>query len=556
MLYDIGLIVSVAMGGWLALDVAMAETWRRRSIALGVLGATGGLWSASELLLRVADAPIEFAMLRRLLYFSVSTAIFSWFWVSLEADAPRWFRKHRHLAFLAAIPLAGIYSCMWWAPDGTVVALYSKQTAHGPLWIWSAVTGWALMGLGLFHFVRATLRVRKRDRPRAHALAAGISLPLVMNVAYAAELIAYDPAPCLLGPAALLIRLGVVDLGLTGFLPLARKDIVEQLEVGVVVSDMNGRILDANASARRLLGGRDLRGEPLDERCAELPETVEVMRFPLSSHAGHPGTATVLTDRREAIEAEQRLQLAGRLEAVGSLTAGIAHEVNNPLAYICANLNTVEKLVAELDRLARSNQLDAPLQPLVRDGAESLADAQEGFQRISLLVARLKGFARQPQAGKPDEPVDLRAAAAEAASIAGVGLAENAIRVVGTRGHRASGSTDVVTQILLNLIINAVQASEKAPEVEIDIARQGEELEVRVADRGSGLDPETIDQIFDPFFTTKPAGSGLGLGISFDLAQRLGGRLEAANRDGGGAVFTLVLPALQAEKPAMEAPAA
>jgi len=75
--YDAGLIVSVAIGGWLALDVAMAEQWRRRSISLGLLGALGTMWAAAELILRVADTPGEFAFARRLLYFAVSDATFS-----------------------------------------------------------------------------------------------------------------------------------------------------------------------------------------------------------------------------------------------------------------------------------------------------------------------------------------------------------------------------------------------------------------------------------------------------------------------------------------------
>jgi signal transduction histidine kinase len=543
--YDIGLIASVAIGGWLALDVAMAEQWRRRSISLGVMGATGALWASSELLLRVADEAWEFALLRRLLYLAVAGATFAWYWVAVEADSPRWFRDRRWQAALPLIPLAFTWSSLWWAPDGTVISLYTEEPAHGPFWFAAAGTSWALISAGLFHYGRATLRLRlrRRDQVRAYVLAVGIALPLILNIAYALGWFAVDPAPCLLGPAALLIRFGVIDIGLALYLPLAQRDVIEQLEVGVVVASLDGAVLDANASATRLLGGTETRGRNLDDLTAQLEPGIEVLRFPLESHFSQTGMAAVLTDRRDAIEAEGRLQLAGRLEAIGSLTAGIAHEVNNPLAYICANLNSVEKLVAELNGPQTRALLSPELQRLAEDGADCLADAQEGFERISMLVARLKGFARRPQGEESDKPLDVAAIARSAASMAGVGLHEDAIHIRSSDRTLVCGSDDAVTQILVNLLLNAVQASQGGPQIEVDVLDRESELEVRVSDRGHGIDEEAFGQIFDPFFTTKHTGSGLGLSISFDLARRLGGRIEAANRKDGGAVFSLFLPA-------------
>ena len=542
MWYDVGLTLSVAIGGWLALDVAMAEGWRRRGVSIGVLGAASVVWAGAELLLRVADEASAFALLRRALYLAVFCGTFAWYRIALEADLPRWFRERPSLASLPLIPLAFIWSCLWWAPDGTVISLYSDKPSHGPLWIVSAGICWGLIAVGLFHYGRAAFRLRRHSHARAAALAGGITLPLLLNIAYALGFIATDPAPCLLGPAALLIRFAVIDVGLARFLPLARRDVIEQLEVGVVVASIDGLVLDANASATRLLGVEEARGENLDELTARLPAEIEVLRFPLRSHFSQTGSAVVLTDRREAIEAEQRLQLAGRLEAIGSLTAGIAHEVNNPLAYICANLGSLEKLVAELNQPATRDSLPMTLQRLAQDADDSVSDAQEGLARISGLVARLKGFARRPQTAAAEAPLNVAAVARSAASMAGVGLRENAIRIRGDDGATIRASDDALTQILVNLMLNAVQASKDDPAIEVDILERGPELEIRVADRGHGIDAEDLDQIFDPFFTTKRSGSGLGLSISFDLARRLGGRIEASNRPGGGAIFSLLLP--------------
>ena len=135
MWYDVGLIASVAIGAWLALDVAMAAGWRRRSISIGILGGSGALWAACELLLRAAAEPWEFALCRKILYFVISAATFSWYWVAVEADAPRWFRNGRWRVGLPAIPLVLLYSCLYWAPDGLLISLYTKKPAHGPLWI-------------------------------------------------------------------------------------------------------------------------------------------------------------------------------------------------------------------------------------------------------------------------------------------------------------------------------------------------------------------------------------------------------------------------------------
>jgi signal transduction histidine kinase len=540
--YDVGLIASVAIGAWLALDVAMAEGWRRRSIAVGILGACGVLWAASELLLRVAEEAWELALCRRLLYLAVGTGTFCWYWVAVEADGPRWFRDARGRLAWAAAPLVLLHSFLYLGPDGLLISLRSPQPVHGPLWPVHALASWSFIGLGLVHYARAGVRLQRKSRWRLAALAVGVAVPLALNMAYAAGLLAVDLAPCLLAPATLLIRLAVVDTGLAFPLPLARSDVIEQLAVGVVVAGRDGQVIDANASAQRLLGCADVRGRRLADLTAGLAPCVEVIRFPLEGHAKETATAAVLTDRSEAIRAERRLQLAGRLEAIGSLTAGIAHEINNPLAYIYANLNTLEKLLQELHRPVQRTRLPEDLQALLHEAGESLADARGGFDRISALVSRLKGFARSPLEAASEGVVDLEVAAERAAAMARIGFGENVIAIQSRGSPQVRSDDHVVGQILVNLMLNAVQASGDEPHVDVDVRDGESECEIRVSDRGCGLDDAALDRIFDPFYTTKRSGTGLGLSISFDLARRLGGRIEAAKREGGGATFSLFLP--------------
>src|SRR5690606_15886406 len=152
-----------------------------------------------------------------------------------------------------------------------------------------------------------------------------------------------DPAPVLLGFAAVMMRLAVVNSGLLPYLPLARSELLEQVEVGILVADLGGRIIDANWAARRLTGVRQLTGCDIEETiaglCARSDRAIEVRRFPVRSTVAVVGSAALLADRTDAHHAERRLALAARLEALGFLTAGIAHEVNNPLAFIRANLS-------------------------------------------------------------------------------------------------------------------------------------------------------------------------------------------------------------------------
>jgi signal transduction histidine kinase len=542
MLYDAGLIISVALGAWLALDVGMAEGWRRRSVSLGMMGAFGALWAASELLLRGASEPADFALCRRLLYLAVSGATFSWFWVGVEADSPEWFQRGRWRISLAAVPLVGVYACLLFGPDGSVISLYTREVKHGPGYVVATGTSWTLIVVGLYHFTRAALRLKDKSALRTAALGGGILIPVFLNMLYATGQIGVDPAPALLGPTALMIRFAVIDPGLAMYLPLARSDVIEQLAVGVVVLDIHDRIVDANSSARTFLATEETNGLPLHEALESIDSSIEVLRFPLRSHHAAVGSAAVLTDRSNAIRAERQLELAARLEAVGSLTAGIAHEVNNPLAYVQANLNLIEKLIAELNQRENAERLSEPLRDLVADGAESVLDVRDGIERISLLVARLKGFAREPADLTALAALDLGTVAERAIAVAGVGLPDDAIRAHSELSEEVLCNEHAVVQILVNLILNAIQASDGTPDVEITVREAGDTAELRVSDRGRGLNEESIDRIFDPFFTTKASGTGLGLSVSYDLARRLGARLEAEAREGGGAVFSLFLP--------------
>ena len=275
-------------------------------------------------------------------------------------------------------------------------------------------------------------------------------------------------------------------------------------------------------------------------------KVIEIQSSPVRGRLGEVGRFAVLTDRTASCRSDRQLLQAHKLEALGILTAGIAHEVNNPLAFVRANLSGLEELGQGLRDPTIRAALPPKLAELASDAPELVAEAIEGVERIGRLVRRLRRFARGEGAATPYEPVDLREVAEKACALSSVGLPAGAIHRVLHPVPLVAGNEDELVQIAVNLLVNAIQASGGRPEIEVEVrsARGGVTLAVR--DRGEGIPAAALPRLFDPFFTTKPPGQGTGLGLSlsFDLARQHGGTLEGANRPGGGAEFELWIPAL------------
>lgn len=553
MLYDLGLVATVAICGWLALDLLTATGWRRRALSVVLLAVACGLFATGDLLLSRVGTSAELRFAIRVNYLGICLLPVAWLAVAAQAARPRWWRHATWVLGAAAVPLAFFYSCLFWDDRGLFIDPTYAPPHRGPLF-W-AMTGysWLLIGLGWVYFARAAVRLRRAGFGRMAVLTAGTLTPLLGNASYLAAgawgVPISDPTPILLGFGALMIRMAVVDSGLLLYLPLARSELLEQVEVGILVADLEGRVVDANWAARRLTGTADLMGRSIDALvegvCARADAAIEVRRFPLRSTVAVVGTAAFLADRTDAQHAERRLALAARLEALGFLTAGIAHEVNNPLAFIRANLAQLEKMAAELAAPGLGDRLPPEVRALVAEGIELLTDTQEGVDRIVQLVARLRSFARsEPESESRPALVDLAQVAEAAAAMAGVGLPEQSIRCRLAAVPPVHAVEGELVQIALNLLVNAVQASAGVPDIEIEVAAAEEGVALHVRDRGCGLAPDVLPRVFDPFFTTKPpgVGTGLGLSLSYDLARRNDGRLEAANRPTGGAEFTLWLP--------------
>jgi nitrogen-specific signal transduction histidine kinase/CheY-like chemotaxis protein len=234
-----------------------------------------------------------------------------------------------------------------------------------------------------------------------------------------------------------------------------------------------------------------------------------------------------------------RLVEADRLAAVGTLAAGVAHEINTPLAYLLGGLDYVEH---ELARAAR--RADGGLDEV----RVVLGEMRTGGERIRQIVRDLKTFSRDDAEARA--PIDVRRVVESSVNMAGNEIRQRA-RVTTEYGPVAPvlANEARLGQVVLNLLINAAHAVEDGPAAEGVIGvrtctNADGRVIIEVSDTGGGIDPENLQRIFEPFFTTKPlgVGTGLGLWISRNLVTSIGGELHVESTVGAGSVFRISLP--------------
>jgi len=254
---------------------------------------------------------------------------------------------------------------------------------------------------------------------------------------------------------------------------------------------------------------------------------------------------------RKALRARAAAETARaeRLVSMGRLAGGVAHEINNPLAYVLSNL----ELVTEQLR-------DRPAGPRPDGLLEMLGEARSGVEHIRRIVRDLRTFSRADEERRG--PVDVHEALAPATSITDNEIKHRA-RLVKDYGSIPRVECDAVRlgQVFINLLMNAAQSipEGRADDHEIRIVTRtgaaGEAI-VEVHDTGGGIPPENMDRIFDPFFTTKDVGAGTGLGLSIchGIVSALGGQL-AAESEPGKTVFRVTLPPARPQGP-VEVPVA
>ncbi len=251
------------------------------------------------------------------------------------------------------------------------------------------------------------------------------------------------------------------------------------------------------------------------------------------------------TDVTEVQELQERLLAATRLASVGTLAAGVAHEINNPLAWMISNMTVA------LDHLSDAAAPRGISSEAIAEVRQSLDLAVEGAWRIASIVKAMRSL------GVPEAPdcaidVDVRTELMNAVQMVRNQIVQRARLDLEVPEALAPvrAPTNELGRVFLNLLVNAAQAIPEGQasrhRIAVAARESAGEVVVEVADSGSGISSKDRSRIFEPFFTTKPVGvgSGLGLSIARSIVDAAGGRIEVESQEGHGAIFRVRLPAM------------
>lgn len=266
------------------------------------------------------------------------------------------------------------------------------------------------------------------------------------------------------------------------------------------------------------------------------------------------GVVVAFRDVSERRQLQSNLIVADRMVSMGLLAAGVAHEVNNPLSAVMANVDLARRVLEGL-------RTDADSPPAVIEAWEALDDAHESAERIRRIVLDLRIFARSEE----ERRTRVRLESVLESSLR---MANNEVR------HRARAVRDYggapaveasesrLGQVFLNLIVNAAQAIPEghAEANEIRVSTRTDEegrAVVEIRDTGAGIEPDVLERLFQPFFTTKSVGEGMGLGLALcrRIVSDLGGTLTIESKLGVGTLARIVLPAAGTSSGSVSAPA-
>lgn len=244
-------------------------------------------------------------------------------------------------------------------------------------------------------------------------------------------------------------------------------------------------------------------------------------------------THDLVLANREIEQRTKQLVMSEKLAAIGEISAGIAHEINNPLAVIQGNLEAIRA------EAAGDPALEGDLRML-----------DEQVVRIHAIVTRLLQFSRPAEFCSTGEPLDPAALVTATLPLVEQLLHANAIEVErnDSATRQIAMNRTELQQVLVNLLVNAVRAMPEGGRITIRTADRNDEsgiggVAIEIEDNGEGMSPEVLEQVFDPFFTTdRDDGNGLGLSISRMLVQRAGGSLTASSEEDEGSVFCLWMP--------------
>ncbi len=274
--------------------------------------------------------------------------------------------------------------------------------------------------------------------------------------------------------------------------------------------------------------------------------------------------ADELADKfKELEETRNQLLQSEKMATIGQLAAGVAHEINNPISFVNSNLGTLQKYVADMEKVLvayekmanGSKQVsiaelrkEVGLDYMLQDIPNLLRESKDGLMRVKHIVQDLRNFSHLDDSIW--QKVNLESQIEIALNIAANEIKYKAeiVREYQDALPEVDAIPTQLDQVILNLLMNAVQSMETQGVITVRTGANEKEAWVEVQDTGSGIEPENLNRLFDPFFTTKPVGQGTGLGlsVSYSIMKKHGGRIEVRSELGKGTIMRLVLPLIHA----------
>ena len=552
-----------------------ARTWasepdNRRMWPMAGVSALTALWALCDVMMMHASEPASAAFWARFSALSsvpMGPTVLLALTISCDADTPE-IRRRALLFGLAGVPLV-------------TLALFSDSLVRGvvPTWYgWSPQVGWlvvahfAVTSSAVFHGFRVFQERIPDD---------SIEMGPVIRISVLTPLVMVSLTDVLL-PALgihLFPKLGVASLAFVGVFQtvsaltkgegvLAPEAVtasaLRALPDGVVSLTNEGLIRSANDRFADLAGlppsalaGLRIRdflpgavlaeGEVRDLECELIQLEGAPISVSVSSSARGKGAVharvLVVRDLREMKSLRDRLLLSGRMAAVGELAAGIAHELNNPITYVRANLGVLRENHEQIEKVLCETEQWKEIEELAAECESIVDESLEGIHRAASIVRDVREFSHAGQAAF--EPTNLRGVIEQSVRVARLQVRKEVdveLDLPEPMTLRANGQR--LTQVLVNLLVNAGHATDENGHIGIRARMRGNEVVLQVSDDGHGIPPADLERIFDPFFTTKPVGvgTGLGLAIAFGIAQEHGGTIEVRSRVDEGTTFTVRLP--------------
>jgi two-component system cell cycle sensor histidine kinase/response regulator CckA len=281
---------------------------------------------------------------------------------------------------------------------------------------------------------------------------------------------------------------------------------------------------------RRMGQGLDLTARRQDG--AEFPVEISLSYVETDEGLRAMAFVTDITDRKALERATRQDE---RLSALGRLSAGIAHEVNNPIGIMTSRIELI--------------LMDAEANGLPPEIVDDLRVVHRNAIRVATIAKNLLSFARETPRHRT--PVDLDDAIRNVLLLVSVDFRRQNVRVVPElkSGAQVLAHPNALEQVVLNLVTNAAEAMPDGGEIRIATTQTGDRVQLIVADTGRGIPVEDLAHIFDPFFTTKASGTGLGLSVSYGIVQDHRGTITVQSEPGKGTTFVLTFPAEEEVQP-------